>query len=176
MLLSYQNCRVIRLVQSFLSDFLAPFEINQLKSSQEASLLFRVYTRITGCQPAVRTVSSTKMRKTFYSFVSIVCLLALFVGTACMTASAQGAVSMTGHSQDPCSHCSKHAPAKQDTNSCCVAHHQPGSTTAWTEVEQPSAASPAGAHHPLLLAVAMAPSLSHFVEPPPSPPRVPLRI
>src|SRR5580704_10861173 len=120
--------------------------------------------------------NGTTVRTTFYSFVAIVCLLTLFVSSACMTASAYDAVSMAQHSQDPCSHCSKHAPAKQDTNSCCVAHHQPGSTTTWTEMEQPAAASSWYVRHSPPLTAAVAPSLSRSATPPPNPPRIALRI
>jgi len=112
------------------------------------------------------------MRKTFYSIVAIVCLLTLFVGSTCVLATAQGAVSIAEHQQGPCSHCTKHAPTRQDTNNCCVAHHQPGSTTAWTEVEQPAAASVVDIHDPLSLTAPIAPAWNSFTSPPPNPPRI----
>src|SRR5579871_1969017 len=116
------------------------------------------------------------MRKTFYSFVAMISLLTLFLGSACVTRNVYDAGSMAGHQQSACSHCSKHPPVMPDTNNCCVAHHQPGSTTAWTEVEQPAAASVVDIHDPLSLTAPIAPSWNRFTSPAPNPPRITLRI
>jgi hypothetical protein len=114
--------------------------------------------------------TSQRMKKTLHILVSILCLLTIMLNaTRCMHAEQA--------KQPSCSHCPKRAPVSHQTPPCCVAQQQVPSVPS-ARVE---ASAPADATFVPLRTEKLASFYSLLVKeataaPPPSPPRIALRI
>src|SRR5215469_7364954 len=108
------------------------------------------------------------MKKTIYTFATILCLLTIGIGSTCFI--------IGTHQEQACNHCPKPAPLHQPTTSCCTSHHQPSSTTAFAQIEQPTALVAVSNPLPqaILNTVQLRNSLS--ASPPPLRPLIALRI
>src|SRR5215471_9242274 len=109
------------------------------------------------------------MKKSLHKLASLVCLLTLLLGSAtCL------------HAQPPkqssCSHCPKHQPPSHTPPSCCAAQQQPPAITSAVvehSVQFHTASMPL---LPLDTAPLPSVSVSRAALPPPTPPRIALRI
>ncbi|MGD0446446.1 MAG: hypothetical protein ABSA39_21120 [Edaphobacter sp.] len=109
------------------------------------------------------------MKKTLHSLATLLCLLTIMLNAATCLHAEQT-------KQSACSHCPKRAPLGHQTPPCCVAQQQAPAVTS-AKIETPA---PAGAIFVPLRIGKIASFNSPFVvkaaAPPPSPPRIALRI
>jgi hypothetical protein len=109
------------------------------------------------------------MNKSPRSLVTLLCLLTMLFGTVTCVHAKQVV-------QSSCSHCPKHAPVSQERPSCCATQQQPPAITSAT-VESSAQSSPVLISLPSEKVVLPGSLLvTGSTAPPPSPPRIALRI
>jgi hypothetical protein len=125
------------------------------------------------------------MRRTLSSFVAVLCLLTLFISSAACLAAAlpSDALSIGAiqhqHTVNAPDHacCPQRSPANQHTSdTCCTVHHQPVSTVAVVELEQPGMITYALLPSTVQIVEAIAPSAGVQMDATQHPPLIALRI
>lgn len=124
------------------------------------------------------------MRRSFSSFVAILCLLTLFVSSAaCMAvAMPQDTLAVAGmqhqHSASADHSCcpQTNSAGEHASSTCCMVHHQPVSAAAAVELAQPIMTAYAVLTTQMMVAVTVYSPASDSTGPPQPPPLIALRI